>query len=394
MLLPIRTSIYPRRTPYLNYALIAINVVIFLLSYAPHEVIISGRRELEALRPWAQIFKLYPGPFLELWQFVTYAFLHADVWHIAGNMYFLYLFGNNVNDKLGNISYLCLYLGGAVAAAIGHALFNANPVLGASGAVAAITGAYMVLFPQTLITIIYWLFFIGTAEISALYFIAFKLIVWDNIIAAGGASIAYGAHLAGYAFGIIVVLLLLATGIVSKSQFDLWAMIKQWNRRRVFRDSVSGGYNPFSGFGSSKSVKSKQVASPEETAQREKIASLRSKIADYINQRNLPAAAESYLDLIKTEPTQFLPKQNQLDIANQLMSQSLWSESARAYEKFINHYVTYEYIEQVQLMLGILYSRYLNQPADAIQNLTAAREKLSDPGQIKMCDEELGKLEK
>jgi len=121
---------------------------------------------------------------------------------------------------------------------------------------------------------------------------------------------------------------------------------------------------------------------------------LRSKIADYINERNLPSAAESYLALIKIEPDQFLPKQNQLDIANQLMSQSLWAESAGAYEKFINHYVTYEYIEQVQLMLGILYSRYLHQPADAIQNLQAAKEKLSDPGQVKMCDEELGKLEK
>jgi len=396
MLLPIRTSIYPRKTPYLNYALIVINVIIFLLSYAPHEVIISGHRAMETLRPWAQIFRLYPAlPYL--WQFVTYAFLHASVAHIAGNMYFLYLFGNNVNDKLGNISYLCLYLGGAVAAAIGHALFNNNPVLGASGAVAAVTGAYMVLFPQTLITIIYWLFFIGTTELPALYFIAFKLIVWDNVVEpniGGGASIAYGAHLAGYAFGIAVILVLLAIGVISKSQFDLWAMIKQWNRRRIFRGTVSGSYTLFTGFGGKKTVEAKEVTDPNIIAQRENIASLRSQIADYINQRNLSAAGQSYLELIKAEPDQFLPKQNQLDIANQLMSQSLWSESAEAYEKFINHYAGYEYIEQVQLMLGILYSRYLNQPNEAIQNLSAAKEKLSDPGQVQMCNDELDKLEK
>ena len=372
-----------------------INVVIFLLSYAPHEIIIGGQRMTETLRPWAQIFRLYPAlPYL--WQFVTYAFLHANFMHIAGNMYFLYLFGNNVNDKLGNISYLCLYLGGAVAAAIGHALFNVNPVLGASGAVAAVTGAYMVLFPKTLITVIYWIFFIGTIELSALYFIAFKLIIWDNYVApnlGGGASIAYGAHLAGYAFGIAVILVLLATGVISRSQFDLWAMIRQWNRRRVYRNTVSASYSPFTGFGTTKKVKAKEVASPAEKAQREKIASLRSQIANYINQRNLSAATQSYLELIKTEPTQFLPKQNQLDIANQLMSQSLWSESARAYEKFVTHYASYEYIEQVQLMLGIIYSRYLSQPAEAIQNLQAAKEKLSDPGQVQMCNDELDKLE-
>jgi len=101
--------------------------------------------------------------------------------HVIGNMFFLYLFGNNVNDKLGNIGYLCLYLGGSVFAGIGHAMLHSNPVLGASGAVAAVTGAYLVLFPRTLITVIYWFFFIGTMELPALYFIVFKLIVWDTM---------------------------------------------------------------------------------------------------------------------------------------------------------------------------------------------------------------------
>jgi membrane associated rhomboid family serine protease len=76
-----------------------------------------------------------------LWQFVSYAFLHGSIMHIVGNMFFLYLFGNNVNDKLGGISYLCLYLGGSVFAGIGHTILHTNPVLGASGAVAAGTGA-------------------------------------------------------------------------------------------------------------------------------------------------------------------------------------------------------------------------------------------------------------
>ena len=181
MLLPIRTSIQPRRTPYTNYALIIINVVFFILSYSPHFIQIKGMRIEEPLRSWAEMFMLTPVR-LYIWQFVSYAFLHGSLMHIFGNMYFLYLFGNNVNDKLGNIGYLCLYLGGAVFAGVGHTVLHNNPVLGASGAVAAITGAYLVLFPRTVITVIYWFIFIGTTQISALYFIAFKLIVWDNVI--------------------------------------------------------------------------------------------------------------------------------------------------------------------------------------------------------------------
>ena len=126
-------------------------------------------------------------------------------------MFFLYLFGNNVNDELGHVSYLCFYLGGGVFSAVGHILLNfgtATPILGASGAIAAVTGAYLVLFPKTLITIIYWfLFFIDTIDIPALWFIGLKMIILDNVIARYTPNVAYDAHLAGYAFGIIVSIL-------------------------------------------------------------------------------------------------------------------------------------------------------------------------------------------
>ena len=108
MILPIRTNIETRRTPYANYILIASNIVLFLLSYGPHQV---APQIVEPLRQWAQPFMLFPErPYI--WQFVSYAFLHGSLMHIFGNMYFLYIFGNNVNDRLGNIGYFCFYLGG------------------------------------------------------------------------------------------------------------------------------------------------------------------------------------------------------------------------------------------------------------------------------------------
>jgi len=383
MLLPIRTSIRPRRTPYANYAIVAVNVAIFLL-------------EREYIRRWANQFVLDPRPgHLFLWQFVSYAFLHAGLMHIVGNMFFLYLFGNNVNDKLGNIGYLAFYLAGAVFSGIGHTLLSSSPVLGASGAVAAVTGAYLVLFPQTLITVIYWFFIIGTMELPAMYFIAFKLIIWDNMVEprfAPPVAIAYGAHLAGYIFGIAAMVCLLATHILSGSNYDMWAMIKLWNRRRRYRDVVSNGYDPYTGRAK---VKVKEVIrTAAEQQKEEQIRQLRSEISNRMTQRNLPAAAELYIELMEQDSKQILPRQQLLDIANQLAGENKHAESVKAYEQFLSHYRTYEYAEQVELMLGIVYARYLNQPELAEKHLQIAERKLTDPGQLKMCRDELERIKK
>ena len=387
MLLPIRTSIRPGRTPYANYALIAVNTVIFVLSYWPHKDPQTGIGEI--LRSWAQPLMLTPAN-PHLWQFITYAFLHGGLLHIFGNMFFLYIFGNNVNDKLGNFGYVCFYLAGGVFSAVGHTLLNDNPVLGASGAVAAVTGAYLVFFPQTLITIVYWFYIIGTMDIPALYFIAFKMIIIDNVIWRYTPDVAYDAHLSGYAFGILGSLLLLATRLTSTSHFDLWAMIKQWNRRRRYRDSISSGYDPFTGLGSKK-IKAKAVSKQKESPE---INKLKEEIAKNIYEHNLPTAAEMYLELMSLDDTQIIQRQHLLDIANQLASEGRHKQAAAAYEKFLAHYGNYEYIEQVELMLGLIYSRYLDKADLAIKHLSLAEKKLSDSGQLKMCRDEIEKLQK
>ena len=388
IIIPYRTSIRLRRTPYANYALIAANVFIFFLEYRTHPM--TGNLEF---RPWVQHFML-AGVRPQLWQFVSYAFLHGGLVHIIGNMFFLYLFGNNVNDKLGNIGYMCFYLAGAVYSGIGHTLVSGADVLGASGAVAAVTGAYLVLFPQTLITVLYWFFLIGTIEVPALYFIVFKMIIIDNVIIRYTAYVAYDAHLAGYAFGVAAMVAMLATGLITTSRFDLWAMIRQWNRRRRFRDAVSSGYDPFAGRAETRQIKVKEVKSPAQQQKDEKSQELRNEISRRITERNLSAAAALYLELMNHDSGQILPRQNLLDIANQLAGDNKPAESARAYEQFLTHYRTYEYSEQVELMLGILYCRYLNQPKLAVKYLEAAAKKLTDPGQLKMCKDELARLQK
>lgn len=386
MLLPIRTSVRPSRTPYANYALIAVNIVVFLLAYWPSE------QARGILRPWAEQFVLTPArPYL--WQFITYAFLHSGFLHIFGNMFFLYIFGNNVNDKLGHFGYLCFYLAGAVFSAVGHTLVSSNPVMGASGAVAAVTGAYLVLFPQTLITIAYWFIFIGTVDVPAIYFIALKMIILDNVIIryTANTNVAYDAHLAGYAFGIASSVILLATGLLSSSQFDLWAMLKQWNRRRVYRDAIAGGYDPYTGTGGKKSIISRELTRPG--PDEPQIRQLREDIANSVYRHDLQTAAQQYLNLISLDSGQVLSRQHLLDIANQFASEGEYGNAASVYEKFLTHYANYEHIEQVELMLGIIYSRYLEKFDLALNYLRAAEKKIVDPAQLLMCRSEIEKLQ-
>jgi len=392
-MIPIRTNIRPLRTPYTNYALILANVIIFLITYSPHYSITAGGRTEEALRAWADQFMLNPArPYL--WQFVTYAFLHGSWLHILGNMFFLYLFGNNVNDRLGHVGYLCFYLAGAVFSAAGHALVSSTPVLGASGAIAAVTGAYLVLFPQTMITVIYWfVFIIDTIDIPALYFIAFKMIILDNVISRTARSVAYDAHLAGYIFGILSILLMLGAGLLSTSPFDLWSMLKRWNQRRRYGDIVSKGYDPFSVQPMKMRVNAKDITEKTANPQQTEITQLRDEISALMAQHNFASAADIYQKLIGIDTEQLLPRQQLLDIANHLASENKHTQAAQAYEKFLAHYHNYEYVEQVELMLGLLYSRYLNQAAPAIRHLTAAAKKLSDQGQLKMCQDELARLQ-
>ena len=390
-MLPIATSIKPKQTPYMNYFIIAANVVVFLLSM--HLVMDprTGKSVLD-LRPWAEPFMLlsdYPS----IWQFVTYAFLHGGLMHIIGNMFFLYMFGNNVNDKLGHIGYLCFYLGGAVFSGIGYTLISSNPILGASGAVAAVTGAYLVLFPNTLITVVYWFIFIGTVEIRALWFIILKLIFWDNVLAADPShGIAYNAHLAGYAFGILSILGLYAMGLIESNYNDLWSMLRQWNRRRQFRDAVSDGYNPHQPNTVRKTVSSR-VESATISQEQQRVMDLRGRINGAMSSRNPSQATAEYLQLLEIDPSQILPRQLQLDIANQLMAEGKWQPSANAYQKFLAQYSSYEHAEQIHLMLGLLYSRYLDHPQEAMEHLNKAKDKLSDPNQKTMCRQEIDRLQ-
>ncbi len=395
-MIPIRTSITPRTRPYANYVLIAINIVAFALTFGPHGHRAGVEYVVVSMHHWAESLALIPAEWRP-WQFVSYAFLHGGYMHIIGNMFFLYLFGNSVNDRLGHFWYTLFYLTGAVFSGVGHVVMNASsvaPTLGASGAVAAVTGAYLVLFPQAIVTVVYWFFIIGTIDVPAIYFIGFKMILFDNFIGRVSSDVAYDAHLAGYVYGIGLTLGLLSRGWLAGNGTDLWTMLKHWNRRRAYYQTVASGYDPFAATAGRKTVVATEVGavtapSSNDAQVRQLIEDIRSRAA----QRNLAAAADLYVKLMAIDDQQILPLQTQLDVANQLASEQRSREAAWAYEQFLTHYGNYEHADQVALMLGLLYARYLNRRSRAIEFLNRAIEKLSDETQLRMCREELARLQ-
>jgi membrane associated rhomboid family serine protease len=377
MFIPLRTDSPLRRTPYMNYALIALNVVMFLVQLFNRSV--TPRYEL--------------NPFhLTLWAYFTYAFLHANWMHILGNMLFLYIFGNNVNDKMGHVGYLAFYLAGGVFAGVAYvASGSLAPVLGASGAIAAVTGAYLVLFPRSEVTVLFWWFYPGQIEIPSLWFIGFFFV--DDLILdfAKDSGVAHTAHIGGTLFGVAVCSVLLMLQLLPRDQFDIVAMVQRWNRRRQYRDLVSKGYNPFGWTPASARVPAKLAEPPD--PMKEQIIAIRAQALDAASRHDLPSAAQLYLQLRALDSNQVLSRQAQLDVGNQLASQQMYTQAAEAYEGFLRTYPSFDQIEQIELMLGIIYARYLNQYDQAKVHLLLALARLHGERQVQMAKDELARIE-
>jgi tetratricopeptide (TPR) repeat protein len=178
--------------------------------------------------------------------------------------------------------------------------------------------------------------------------------------------------------------------MLPRDQWDVVALIDRWNRRRQYRDAVSGGYNPFSYVNE---ARSKNQPPPLPTAREQGITELRMSIANAIGSHEMERAVKLYLELKELDPSQVLARQAQLDIANQLAGQQLYLQAAEAYEQFLKTYPKFEQIEQVELMLGLIYARYLAQYPRAHQCLVRALAKLQGQREIDMARGELTRIE-
>jgi membrane associated rhomboid family serine protease len=209
-------------TPFVTYALILINVLVFLykISLSTQELEQFFRtyaivpRELTASFGRTNLSEMIP----ELMTLVTSQFLHGGFLHLGGNMLFLFIFGNNIEEQLGRVKYLIFYLACGVLAGLAQWFFSPQsniPALGASGAIAGVLGAYILRFPKAqILTLIPLGFFFHTIRIPAIFFLGFwfvqqafygiaSLQAPTNIGTEGG-GVAYWAHAGGFVFGAIL----------------------------------------------------------------------------------------------------------------------------------------------------------------------------------------------
>jgi len=377
-MIPLRTDSRLRATPWMNWGIIALNIAAFMVQT---RVPAMGR-----------LLSLYPDDPSVL-TFFTYSILHGSVGHLASNMLFLYIFGNNVNDKMGSLGYLGFYLGGAVFAGVGYAATTSHPVIGASGAVSAVTGAYIVLFPRAHVTLLYYFLYIGVIEIPSVWFIGFYFAkdIFLNF-SPMNTGVAHMAHLSGTAFGFVVTFGLLSTNLLPRDHFDIVALVKQWNRRRQFRDITASGYDPFA-YSPAARVRAEQRLPGPTDPKQEQIQDLRARIGEALSQRDHPKAAELYVQLRTIDPDQVLARQSQLDVPNQLASQQLYPQAADAYELFLRHYKNFEQIEQVELMLGLIYARYLERYDRGKEYLLRAMARLHGDRELSLARAELQRIE-
>jgi membrane associated rhomboid family serine protease len=231
--IPLKDRNPTSRTAVVTFVLIAVNIGVYLLvqqgrsdadslrftfEYAaiPCEVVegeplnvvevertLRGDAEACGAGDGPEVPEQFPGK-REWLAVLTSMFLHGGLLHLAGNMLYLWIFGNNIEDRLGPVAYLGFYVAGGVVATLAHVLVNADstvPVVGASGAIAAVMGAYLAWYPNAPIRTLIAAFFIFFTEIRAKWLLGFWLAL--QFFTSDNSGVAWVAHVGGFVFGVL-----------------------------------------------------------------------------------------------------------------------------------------------------------------------------------------------
>jgi membrane associated rhomboid family serine protease len=236
-LIPISDYPSPPGKPVVTIALIVVNVAIYLFVSVPlgaqpanpsdpvyHEYLklvmqslppnVSPRQVMQSISAYdLVVFRWGFRPAdPSLVTLVTSVFLHGGLLHLAGNMLYLWIYGDNVEHRLGHLPFLFWYIVTGIAATLFHAAFNLGsgiPLVGASGAISGVLGFYFLWFPHHSVRVFLFLFpiYVGTVMLNARLVLAIYLL-WDNVlpffVSQGGGGVAHGAHIGGFIAGLIV----------------------------------------------------------------------------------------------------------------------------------------------------------------------------------------------
>lgn len=212
-MLPLHDNTPNVHRPHMVRAVIIVNTLVFLIELGLSEQALFyvfhllGFVPVRLMHPeWAMTHG-YPG--LGPLPFVSHMFLHSGWLHLIGNMWTLWIFGDNIEDVMGPFRFLAFYLCCGIAALMAHALFNADsavPVVGASGAIAGVMGAYLVLYPHAKV-VTFFFFFPIFVEIPAALFLGvwFLTQIFSGFSMAQSSNVAWWAHAGGFVAGILLL---------------------------------------------------------------------------------------------------------------------------------------------------------------------------------------------
>jgi membrane associated rhomboid family serine protease len=209
-MIPLYDTLRSHRFPLINWLLIGLNGLVFLYELSLGPVALDRFTRVWGLVPT----QLRAHPYTAWLTIFTAMFLHGGWFHILSNMWVLFIFGDNVEDRMGRFRYLIFYLLSGVAAALfqSYVLQGSNvPMIGASGAIAGVLGAYLILYPRARIASIVPIIFIFTIiDIPAVIFLPFWFFSqlfsgWLALQGATGSGIAWWAHVGGFVFGMLTV---------------------------------------------------------------------------------------------------------------------------------------------------------------------------------------------
>ncbi|HKD71151.1 MAG TPA: rhomboid family intramembrane serine protease [Candidatus Acidoferrum sp.] len=210
-MIPLKDDNPTRTFPIINYALIAANVAVFLyqVTLPPHaeKAFVMANAMVPMRIP--QYLAGYLGFKMAFYPMFTSMFLHGGLLHLLGNMLFLYVFGDNVEDYLGHVAYLLFYAACGIGSGLIHSLFNLHsslPALGASGAISGVMGAYAVLFPRARVLMLFFIFLVPVPAFFVLGY-WFVLQFLEGIGALGAVAsggVAWWAHIGGFLMGMAI----------------------------------------------------------------------------------------------------------------------------------------------------------------------------------------------
>ncbi|UCG92922.1 MAG: rhomboid family intramembrane serine protease [candidate division WOR-3 bacterium] len=209
-MLPLKDNIPSQTRPVITYVILAVNVMVFLYEIS------LGRALVDFITKYGAIpyYIFHPVGFSSYATLFSSMFMHGNFMHIFGNMLFLWIFADNVEDRLGHFKFIFFYLICGIAGALLHAITaptSTVPMIGASGAISGVLGAYIILYPKArILSLIFFGFFIRVLYLPAVVFLgiwfAYQFLFGVSTLAARGGGVAYFAHIGGFIAGMLIAL--------------------------------------------------------------------------------------------------------------------------------------------------------------------------------------------